>query len=127
MKKRLGIALIFGILLLISTVVACLLTGERNDTFWVSIGFWGFSVVVAFLVTERAASHKLSPLAAAVPLVILSVLYMAAVGVIGIVGSAWLALPLNVYLSIQLIALAIYAVLLVLIMLVRGYIQRNAD
>lgn len=109
MKKN---SIVFTIHLIIAVVYAALsliLTVNKNSVFWTGFGFVIFAISVMGLITAISANKKTSAFPIEVSMVAFSGIYVAVVLCINIICDYILKANINMFISIHILCLALFA------------------
>lgn len=128
MKKNGIVFIIYSIVAAVYIALSLILTVEKNLVFWTGFGFVVFSIAIMGLITAIATSKKSSAFPIEVSLVTFSGIYVAVVLCINILCGYLLKANINIFVSVHIICLALFAVTTVLMFITKSCIikQNNA-
>lgn len=126
MKKNSALLFICSIIVAVYVALSLILTVEKNSVFWTGFGFVIFSVAIMGLITALATQKKSAAFPIEVSIVTFSGIYVAAVLCINILCGYVFKANINIFISIHIICLALFAVTILLMFLTKsGIIKQN--
>lgn len=127
MKKQGIIAAVYIIIAALYTAVSLILVTDRTALFWSGLVFFLIAAAAAGAVTVAVSSKRSSVFPMELSFVVFSVIYIIAVFIMNIVFCYTFKAPVRIFTSIQLMLLAIYAIIMLLLLLVKKTIEKNRD
>lgn len=126
MKKNSALLFICSIIVAVYVSLSLILTVEKNSVFWTGFGFVIFSVAIMGLITALATQKKSAAFPIEVSIVTFSGIYVAAALCINILCGYVFKANINIFISIHIICLALFAVTILLMFLTKsGIIKQN--
>lgn len=127
MKRQWIIAAVYIIIAALYTAVSLILVTERTALFWAGLVFFLIADAAAGIITVAVSSKRSSVFPMELSFVVFSVIYIIAVFVMNIVFCYLFKASVRIFTSIQLMLLAIYAIIMLLLLLVKKTIEKNRD
>ena len=126
LKKNSIVLIIYSIVVAVYAALSLILTVEKNSVFWTGFGFVIFSIAIMGLITAIATSKKSSAFPIEISIVTFSGIYVVAVLCINILCGYLLKAGINLFVSIHIICLALFAVTTLLMFITKsGIIKQN--
>lgn len=127
MKKQGIIAAVYIIIAALYTAVSLILVTDRTALFWSGLVFFLIAAAAAGAVTVAVSSKRSSVFPMELSFVVFSVIYIIAVFIMNIVFCYVFKAPVRIFTSIQLMVLAIYAIIMLLLLLAKKTIEKNRE
>lgn len=109
MKKNSIVLTIYLIIAVVYAALSLILTVNKNSVFWTGFGFVIFAIAVMGLITAISANKKTSAFPIEVSMVAFSGIYVAVVLCINIICDYILKANINMFISIHILCLALFA------------------
>jgi predicted RNA-binding protein Jag len=108
-KKNSIVLTIYLIIAVVYAALSLILTVNKNSVFWTGFGFVIFAIAVMGLITAISANKKTSAFPIEVSMVAFSGIYVAVVLCINIICDYILKANINMFISIHILCLALFA------------------
>ncbi len=126
MKKNSIVLRIHLIIAVVYAALSLILTVNKNAAFWTGFGFVIFAIAVMGLITAISANKKTSAFPIEVSMVAFSGIYVAVVLCINIICGYILKANINMFISIHILCLALFAATTLLMFTAKsGIIKQN--
>ena len=126
MKKNSVVFIIYSIIVAVYAALSLILTVEKSSIFWTGFGFVILSIAIMGIITAIATSKKSSAFPVEVSIVTFSGIYVAAVLCINIVCGYVFKANINIFVSIHIICLALFALTTFLLFITKsGIVKQN--
>ena len=126
MKKNGIVFIIYSIVAAVYIALSLILTVEKNSVFWTGFGFVVFSIAITGIITAVATSKKSTAFPIEVSIVTFSGIYVAIVLCINILCGYLLKANINIFVSIHIICLTLFALTMLLMFVTKfGIVRQN--
>lgn len=126
MKKHGVILSVYTIIAALYIALSLILTAEKNEIFWTGFCMVILSMLFSAAVTVLSDRKNASSFPINISIVTFSIIYIAAVIVLNIFGGALFSTAINIFVSLHLFCLALYAVTIVLLFAVKNRIAKQS-
>lgn len=128
MKKQGAYISIIAIIMIVYSALSISLTSDRNTVFWIGYGFLIFSLVVMGMITLVSTHRRSTAFPIEISIITFSSIYVFSVFIVNLVFGCIFKTDPKVFTSIQIICLAIFAILTLLMQLTKAeIIKQNND
>lgn len=128
MKKKYLALSVFSIIIVAYTVLSLMLTTEKSENFWIGFSFMIFALLLTTIITMASINKSSSAFPIEISLITFSALYVLVAFVVNILFGNIFMTSTKVFLSIHIVCLTIFAVISLLIIIVKSAItKQNSD
>jgi len=127
MKKQWILTAVYAIIAALYTAVSLILVTERTGLFWAGLAFFLISAAFAGAVSVLVSIKKSAAFPMELAFVVFSIIYLLTVFSVNIVFCYIFKAPIRIFVSVQLMLMAIYAIVMLLFSLARNKIIRGKE
>ena len=125
MKKNGFVLLIYSIIAALYVALSLILTTDRNTVFWIGFAMVLFSVVLTATITVLSNRKRSSAFPIEISMIAFSAIYVAIVMGVNLLFGFVLNASINIFISIHLICMALYAIITVLMFATKNLVIKQ--
>ena len=125
MRKHGIILPVYSIVAVLYIVLSLILTTDRNTVFWIGFAMVLFAVALTAVITVMTNQKRSSAFPVEISMVAFSAIYVAVVIAVNVLFGCIFNAAVNIFISIHLICMALYAIITVLMFATKNVIIRQ--